>query len=131
MQVACKITSLFAYYWPPIGIGAALHYCFNPISFRLYAIYVQKHDTAAIPKILPLDGWFPWDQEQYYGYSYFIQICGVIGCCMGSICYDQLYVSTLLIVCSQLRFLSKALRSENARYLHKYIIFLTLKTVDR
>ncbi|XP_033217019.1 uncharacterized protein LOC117172863 isoform X2 [Belonocnema kinseyi] len=63
MQLACKITSIFAYYWPPIGIGAALHYCFNPISFRLYRIYIEKHDSAAIPKILPLDGWFPWDQE--------------------------------------------------------------------
>ena len=119
MEAARKITSLFAY-WPSIGIVAAMHYCFNPLSFRLYEIYVQKHESDKVPKILPLDGWMPWDQDQYYGYSYFIQICGVIGCCMGSICFDQLYVSSLLIICSQFKFLSKALQSDGSsdRYIH-------------
>ena len=119
MQVASKITRIFAYYWPPIGIGAAMHYCLNPISFRLYEIYIQEHDSDTVSKILPFYGWFPWDKEQYYGYSYFIQISGVIGCCMGSICYDQLYVATVIIICSQLKFLSKALQSENHRYIYE------------
>ena len=86
------------------------------MSFRLYKIYVQKHESDDVPKILPFDGWFPWDKDKYYGYSYFLQMCGLIGCCMGSICYDQLYVSTLLIVNSQLKFLGVALRSAQARY---------------
>lgn len=112
MKVAKRITSLFAYYWPPIGVGAVLHYCFNPISFRLYAVHIQKQDGNVVPKILPFSGWFPWDEYKYYGWSYFSQVSGVIGCCMGSICYDQLYVSSLLIICSYLKFLSQALPAD-------------------
>ncbi|XP_051169256.1 odorant receptor Or1-like [Leptopilina boulardi] len=110
MKIAQKLTSLYAYYWPPFGIGVVLHYLFNPISFRLYEIYVQKHNSSEVPKLLPLPGWFPWDEHQYYGWSYFFQISGVTGCCMGSICYDQLYVATLIIICSHLTFLSQALQ---------------------
>ena len=110
MKIAGKRTKLFIYLWPALGMTGALHYCSNPLSLRLYEIYVKKRDSANVSKILPIKGWFPWDIDQYYGYSYFIELCGVMGCCIGSVSYDQLYVSTLLIISSQLKFLSSSLQ---------------------
>ena len=116
LRVSKRWTGRFATYWPPIGIGACMLYCVNPMAFRMYEIYVQHHNSKDVQTILPLDGWFPWDEHEYYGYSYFLQTTGVLGCCMGSICYDQLYVSSLIIISCQLKFLGVALRTEINRY---------------
>lgn len=113
MEMARRKVKLFLYLWPALGISGALHYCSNPLSLRMYEIYVKNHDSANITNILPIAGWFPWDSVQYYKYSYLIQVFGVVGCCVGSVSYDQLYVSTLLICSSYLKHLIYSLSCEN------------------
>ena len=129
MEIARRKTKLFIYLWPALGLSGALHYCSNPLSLRIYEIYVKNHNSANVSKILPIAGWFPWDSVQYYRYSYLIQVFGVVGCCVGTVSYDQLYVSTLLVSSSYLKHLIYSLTCEtnglkNIRYVYKHVLIV-------
>ncbi|XP_051168870.1 uncharacterized protein LOC127286479 [Leptopilina boulardi] len=113
MELARKRSKLFIILWPALGMSGALHYCCNPLSFRLYKIYIQHQDSRNVSKILPINGWFPWDDNNYFGYSYILQIFGVLGCCVGSVSYDQLYVSTLIIISAFIKHLLNSLQFQN------------------
>lgn len=91
----------------------ALHYCCNPLSFRLFKIYIQHEDRANVSKLLPIKGWFPWNVDNHYGYSYILQTFGVLGCCTGSVSYDQLYVSSLIIISALMKHLLNSLQFKN------------------
>lgn len=113
MELVSRRTKLFIILWPALGMTGALHYCCNPLSFRLFKIYIQHEDSRNVSKILPMKGWFPWDDYNYFGCSYILQIFGVLGCCVGSVSYDQLYVTTLIIISGFIRHLLKSLQEKN------------------
>lgn len=121
----------FLYGWLWVCTYGVLHWCSNPLilEFQEKSVATEysmdTNVTVRRVRMLPYLGWIPWDVNGDVGYAvmYFVQFIGGMSSAIGSITYDVFYISSLMIVCAQLRYLNYTLVDEGdvqtiLRYAH-------------
>jgi len=96
-----------------IIIYALLHWCLNPLLLDLISSANQtdsiNHTFAK--RSLPYIGRYPinTDDMDHYLCLYFMQIVGGISSVFGIICYGAFYITMLIVICAQFRYINATL----------------------
>lgn len=79
----------------------------NPVFLKISLS--RTNDTfAANERLLPYVAWIPWDTKSLsgYGYTYLFEFLGSVSSCVGHIFYDVFYMTIVMMICAQLRYLN-------------------------
>jgi len=96
-----------------IFIYGVLHWCINPLLLNLVASADQTNfiNRTFAKRSLPFIGWHPinTDNMNHYLCLYLMQIIGGISSVFGIICYGIFYITMLIIICAQFRYINATL----------------------
>ncbi|XP_046417940.1 odorant receptor 4-like [Neodiprion fabricii] len=110
MNAARKISVRFSYVWV-IGVTyGVIHWCLNPLFFKWKLSRVDV-SLAMRDRTLPYESWSPWDlnRVEVYGYVYLIEVLGGLASSIGSVAYDIMFLTLVIMICAQLGYLNYSL----------------------
>lgn len=106
MEYVKKYSNFFTCSWTFTCVYGVLHYCANPLIVEFDQI--NSINCTFKQKNLPYIAWYPLntDDTYIYYYLYLTQIIGGIASGIGIICYDSFYVTMLMVICAQFRYIN-------------------------
>lgn len=111
MNEARKSSVRFMYVWCLLVTYGIIHWCLNPVFYELSRSAPSNGSLASDVRLLPYEAWIPWDTTGSLGYgcAYAFEFLGGFASCIGSVSYDIFYLSMIMMICAQLRFLNYSL----------------------
>ncbi|XP_025161170.1 odorant receptor 4-like [Harpegnathos saltator] len=109
IECARQHTNLFFCWWLSCIFFAVTQWCAAPFLSGTYKSYLINGTFT--DRELPYMGWFPLNTRDIYAYIFLLmlQIIGMLSCTFGIIFFDSLYISILIIIRVQFRYINMTL----------------------